>query len=155
PGLIEVVANISKINLLSYFEAAAFRDALRVKSAARLFLTRLADLLEAEQITEQVFTPYADAVCGLPAERGRVATWPVATILPFLAQPDRHMLFKPEKTKAAADSLGFQLNYRSEPNWLTYKCLLEMTAIYREKLAFLHPRDHIDLQSFFWVACQG
>lgn len=88
----EIERCIGKVNLLSIFEAAAFRDALKVESAARLFLTRLHELLAAREITEQVFAPYVDAVCSLPAERGRVATWTVATIVPYLAQPDRHEL---------------------------------------------------------------
>ena len=115
----------------------------------------LADLLEAKEINEGVYQPYADAVCRLPAERGRVASWPVATVLPFLAQPDRHILLKPEITKQVADSLGFELNYRPEPNWRTYRSLLQMAEIYKQKLAPLKPRDLIDVQSFFWVACGG
>ncbi|MFN7949910.1 MAG: hypothetical protein U0Z53_31470 [Blastocatellia bacterium] len=156
PGLVQEVERcISKVNLLYVTEAAALRDALRDENAARSFFTRLADLLEAEKVTEQVFAPYAEAVCDLPATRGRVATWPVATILLFLAQPDRHLLLKPDVTSRAADSLGFQLNYRPEPNWLTYRCLLQMAEIYRDKLAPWKPVDLIDVQSFFWVACQG
>jgi hypothetical protein len=91
----------------------------------------------------------------LPAERGPVAKWTVATIIPFLAQPNRFMFLKPEVTKKAADSLGFELNYKAEPNWLTYKCLLRMADIYGQKLAYLKPRDLIDVQSFFYVACGG
>lgn len=151
----EVERCISKVNLVYVTEVAALRDALRVDDAARLLFTRLADLLEADEITEQTFAPYADAVCTLPAKRGRVAAWPVATIIPFMAQPYRHMFLKPDVTKNAADSLGFQLNYRSEPNWLTYSSLLQMAEIYRQKLAPWKPRDLIDVQSFFWVACGG
>ena len=65
------------------------------------------------------------------------------------------MFMKPDVTKNAADSLGFQLNYRPEPNWLTYSSLLRMADIYQRKLAPLKPRDLIDVQSFFWVACGG
>jgi hypothetical protein len=151
----EVERCVGKVNLVYPIEAASLRDALRVEDAARPFFAKLAELLEAEQITERVFAPYAEAVCGLPAERGRVATWPVATIVPFLAQPDRHMFLKPDLTKKAADSLGFHLNYRPHPNWLTYRSLLQMAEIYREKLSPLKPRDLIDVQSFFWVACAG
>jgi hypothetical protein len=79
----------------------------------------------------------------------------VATIIPFLAQPNRHMFLKPEVTRKAADSLGFELNYRPEPNWLTYKSLLRMADIYGQRLAYLEPRDLIDVQSFFYVACGG
>ncbi len=149
----EVIRCAGKVNLLHMTEQAALRDALQVESPARTFLARLADLLDAATITEDVFAPYAEATCNLPAERGRVATWPVATIIPFLFKPDCHMFLKPGVTKNAADSLGFHLNYRTEPNWLTYRRLLDMAETYMEKLAALKPRDFIDVQSFFWLAC--
>ena len=151
----EIERCIGKVNLLFSTESAALHDALKADDSARLLMTRLADLLEAKEINEGVYQPYADAVCRLPAERGRVASWPVATVLPFLAQPDRHILLKPEITKQVADSLGFELNYRPEPNWRTYRSLLQMAEIYKQKLAPLKPRDLIDVQSFFWVACGG
>lgn len=61
------------------------------------------------------------------------------------------MFLKPDVTNKAAESLGFDLNYRPEPNWLTYRSLLKMAEVYREKLASLRPRDLIDVQSFFWL----
>jgi len=146
---------IGKVNLLHVTETAALRDALRTESAARRFFTTLGGLLEADEVCEDVFRPYAEAIRDLPADRGRVATWPVTTILPFLAQPDRHMFLKPEVTQDAAGALGFHLNYRAEPNWLTYRRLLEMAHIYRGKLAAWKPRDLIDVQSFFYVSCGG
>jgi len=156
PKLVQEIERcVGKVNLLSIYEASAFRDALKIESAARMFAQRLFDLLESEEITEDVFVPYAESVCSLPAERGRVATWTVATIIPYLAQPHRHMFLKPETTKNAADALGFELNYRSEPNWLTYSSLLRMAEIYSRKLSHLKPRDLIDVQSFFFVACGG
>jgi hypothetical protein len=149
----EVDRCVGKVNLLHMTEAAAFRDALCDEQAARAFFVTLGNLLEAEEISEAVLAPYFETVCALPAHRGPVAKWTVATIIPFLAQPHRHMFLKPEITKKAADSLGFELNYRPEPNWLTYKCLLRMAEIYGEKLAGLKPRDLIDVHSFFYVVC--
>lgn len=143
------------VNLLALYEKAAFTDAMKEDEPAFRFLASLCKLLEADEINETAFAPYAEAVCNLPADRGRVASWPVATIIPFLAQPDRHLFLKPTVTEKAADALGFHLNYRSRPNWLTYSRLLEMGRIYREKLKPLKPRDMIDVQSFFWVACGG
>jgi hypothetical protein len=142
---------VNMTNLLYVTEKAALKDALMDANAARRFFTRLADLLEAPSVNSKVFEAYAEAVVDLPAERGKVATWPVATMLPFLAQPSRNMFLKPQITKKAADRLAFNLDYRPEPNWITYECLLRMSDVYLRKLGFLSPRDLIDVQSFFWV----
>lgn len=151
----EVERCVGKVNVLHMTESAAFSEGLRDARAAFRYLEALANVLEAEEISESIYVPYVDAVCGLPASRAKTAKWTIATIVPFLAQPERHMFLKPEVTRNAADSLGFELNYRAEPNWLTYKCLLRMAHIYREMLAEHKPRDFIDVQSFFYVACGG
>jgi hypothetical protein len=149
--LIKRIEKCANINLLFSIERAAFHDALKDVEAAIPYLTRLAELLESSAISEQVFSPYAQAVRNLPAEIGKVASWPVATVIPFLAQPDRHMFLKPTVTRVAGETLGYYLHYSAEPNWLTYHSLLGMTREYMGKLAELKPRDFIDIQSFFWV----
>ncbi len=146
---------IAKVNLLSVFEVAALKDAFMDECAGRRFFETLLVLLRSGEITEDVFAPYAKAVCDLPADKGRVATWPVATILPFLAQPDRHLFIKPEVTQNAAARLGFSLRYKPAPNWITYEAALRMAHIYSSKISALKPRDMIDVQSFIYVACGG
>jgi hypothetical protein len=144
---------VQRTNLLHMTEQVRLKEALAVSGAAAVYLAALADLLDASDINEAAVVPYFRAVAELPAdEKRRVASWPVATILPFLAQPERHFFLKPKPMNDAADRLGFHLNYRSEPNWLTYSCALQMAAVYSKHLAPLKPRDMIDIQSFFWVA---
>jgi hypothetical protein len=41
-------------------------------------------------------------------------SWPVATILPYLADPSRFMLLKPEVTRQAAERYPFDLMYDPE-----------------------------------------
>lgn len=147
----KAVTVVSRVNLLSLYESAAFRDALEDLTAARRFFRTLIGLLKSPAISADVFEPYAQAVCDLPAEKGRVASWAVTTILPYLAQPDRHMFLKPEVTRKAADRLGFELHYDPTPNWVTYEALLRMSEVYRKLLADLGCRDMIDVQSFIWV----
>jgi hypothetical protein len=142
---------VGRVNLLYPIEQAAMRDALQHTAAAEAYFFALAGFLEEAEINEETCTTYFREVINLPQVQARVATWPVATVLPFLAQPDRHLFIKPSITKEAADRLGFHLNYKAEPNWLTYKRALEMARIYREKIAHLRPRDMIDVQSFFWI----
>lgn len=147
------LAVISKVNLLSPYENMAIQDALKDNESAKKFFRALIKLLDEEKMTKEIYEPYTNAVCNLPQEKGksRVATWPVATILPFLAQPYKHMFLKPEITQNAAEILGFDLHYNSTPNWITYETLLRMSDIYREQLQRLAPKDYIDIQSFFWV----
>ena len=147
----------SKVNLLSPYENMAFHDALQDRNAATKYFRALFNLLDSDKISRDVFDPYVDAVQQLPREEGkaRVTTWPVATLLPFLAQPDRHMFLKPGVTAEAAESLAFDLNYDSQLSWKTYESLLQMGKTYQELVKFLGPRDFIDVQSFIWVAGGG
>jgi hypothetical protein len=80
-----------------------------------------------------------------------VLTWPIVTVFPFLAQPDRHIFLKPNVTRVAAAQYGFDLPYQSRPNWRTYASLLDLAERVRADLRDLHPRDMIDVQSFLWV----
>lgn len=47
--------------------------------------------------------------------------------------------------------LGFDIHYQAQPNWRTYRAVLEMTEVYFELLGEFGPLDFIDVQSFFWV----
>jgi hypothetical protein len=81
-----------------------------------------------------------------------VVTWPVLTLLPFIARPTDHMFLKPSVTQVAAAAIGFDLQYRPEPNWLTYKRLIQMSERLMTVLRPHGARDLIDVQSFIWVA---
>ena len=145
-----------KVQLLAApFEIGAFQDAMQDENAARSFFTALLALLEATPVNALLFAKYAEVVCSLPAARGRVATWPIATVFPYIARPDVHMFLKPEVTQKAASSLGFHLKYESTPNWTTYERLLGMGRTYLELLKPLGAVDFVDVQSFIYVSCGG
>ena len=141
------------VNLLSPYEKSAFADGLKNPQAAHEYAAALFGVLAAPDRDQTVFERFIKAVTNLPAEEGRarVATWPVLTILPFLAQPERFMFLKPEVTQKAADRLLWNLNYTSKPNWLTYTRLLKMSQVLMTMLQPLGVRDLIDVQSFIWV----
>lgn len=141
--------------LLAPFENAAFHDALRDFDAARRFFASLLSLLESPVVNAGVFETYIDAVSSLPAKKSRVASWPIATLFPHIAQPDRHMFLKPEKTKAAAETLGFDLRYNTILNWDTYDALLRMGDTYLGLLKNRGAKDFVDVQSFIFVAGGG
>ena len=92
-----------------------------------------------------------EALAALPRRQTRVLTWPVVTVFPSLAQPDRHIFLKPNVTRVAAAQYGFDLPYQSTPNWRTYASLLDFARLVRIDHQELHPRDMIDVQSFLWV----
>ena len=143
----------ARSNLLSVPEKNAFRESLAEQAAAQAFFRKLFDLLASAEISEEHFNSYV-GILDSPhfLENGRnSATWPIATLFPFLAQPERFIFLKPEATKNCAEMLGFDLNYRPDLNWLTYKNLLEMCAILHERLAAFKPQDMIDIQSFIDV----
>ena len=82
-----------------------------------------------------------------------MATWTVATYLPFLWQPEVHIFLKPEVTKKFADRVGhpFSREYKSSLSGYVYDCLLDLTNEIRSRLTSLSPRDNIDIQSFIWA----
>jgi hypothetical protein len=146
---------VGGLNLLSPYESAAFHDAMQEQGAVQSFFTTLLVVLDADPLTAEVFDKFVDALASLPAARSRVATWPVATLFPYLAAPDRYMFLKPEVSKAAADSLGFDLKYNPALNWTTYEAIQRLGALYLNLLRPLGARDFVDVQSFIWVTCGG
>jgi hypothetical protein len=80
-----------------------------------------------------------------------VLTWPLATVFGFLAQPKRHVFYKPMVTRRAAAAYGHDLPYASRPSWEGYAALLDFVQRVEADIADLRPRDRIDVQSFLWV----
>jgi hypothetical protein len=140
-----------RLNLLFTNERIALRNALQDATAAQRFFAALLEVLEAPAPDEGTFTAFVKAVDALPEKGGRICTWPIVTLFPYIAQPDRHMFLKPEVTKQAEQRMAFHLNYQPHPNWRTYKCLLELSGLLLQELRPLGARDMIDIQSFIWV----
>ncbi len=151
PELIRRTRRVTSTNMTSIYEKGAFGDALVGGDETRRYFQTFFKLL-ADGPSEATVSPYYAAIEGLPQSKGRVATWPVATLMPFLAEPDRHMFLKPEITQEAEARLGFHLSYKPHPNWLTYKKLLELAELLMLELRPLGARDYIDVQSFMWIA---
>ena len=141
----------SRHAMLFSFEKMALRDALRVPEGARTFAEGLYDFLHGRSGMQARFERWVEAVEQLPRKQTRVLTWPLVTVFGFIAQPETHMFLKPNTIRAAARAYGYELPYRSRPNWDTYSALLEFAQVVRRDLADLKPRDMIDLQSFLWV----
>lgn len=142
-----------RMNVVSVFEKAAFRDALKDDAAARRYLEALDLILAGAHVEQSSFERYLDVVAGLPSKEGKSspAKWTVATILPFLAKPSQFMFLKPEVTQDCAARLMFDLQYTTQLNWTTYAKLLEMSEYLLDELRQYGARDFIDVQSFIWL----
>ena len=151
----EIAAKAVKIesgrSLLFSFEKMALRDAVRSDAGAKRFAEGLFEFLYGQETLEQRFESWVATIGQLPRKQTRVLTWPLVTVFGFIAQPDTHIFLKPNTTKEAARKLGLNFDYKSRPNWATYKSYLEMAAVTRKKIRDLRPRDMIDIQSFLWV----
>ena len=141
----------SRHSMIFSFEKMALRDAVRNADGARAFAEGLFELLHGAGSVQQRFDQWIETVAALPRKGTRVLTWPAVTVFPFIAQPERHIFFKPTVTKRAAAAYGYPLPYESRPSWRTYSALLDFAERVRSDLKDLKPRDMIDLQSFMWV----
>jgi hypothetical protein len=141
----------ARTNLLFSFEKMALRDAVRSARGARTFAEGLYDFLHGSADMATRFTRWCDVVGTLPRRQTRVLTWPVVTVLGFIAQPDAHIFLKPTVTRKAAHRYDVPFHYESRPSWDTYAGLLALARSIRKDLRDLRPRDMIDIQSFLWV----
>ena len=141
----------SRTNLLFSFEKMALRDAVRGLDGARLFAAGLFEWLYGTSPLETRFDAWCHVVSALPRRQTRVLTWPLLTVFGFIADPKHHMFLKPNVTREAARQYGVDFDYRSRPNWATYRSLLDFAEAVRRDQRDLGPRDMIDLQGFIWV----
>jgi hypothetical protein len=97
------------------------------------------------------FKAMGEAVSKLPADGGKVFTWPIVTLLPFFADARRFLALKPTNTELMAARMAYDLKYDSTPNWETYDNTLRMANQLLAKLAPLGAKDMIDVQAFMWA----
>jgi hypothetical protein len=138
-------------NIPATQEIMAVHDGLKDHGAAGQFLAGLLKFVDVPG--PKTFAALVESVDRLPAQTGRarVLTWPIVTLLPFFADPERFIVLKPTMTKTAAERLFFDLGYDSTPNWPTYERTLAFATSLRELLKPQGARDFIDVQSFIWV----
>ena len=129
-------------------ELPRIRDAFMRTERIVPFLTALADLLDADSRSQAHYDAYLSAFAALESTGSKPLTWPIVTALPFIAKPLRHMFIKPTAMRAAAAGLGFDISFKSTPNYKTYERVM---AFSDELLYFATPRggeDMIDVQAF-------
>jgi hypothetical protein len=132
-------------NLLSPFETTRLQDVLRGPDADAVVRAAAAFAQDADAHSlgrlESALRPCESA------------KWTVATYLPFLWRPERHMFLKPEVTRDYAARVGhpFASIYEARLTFGVYVSLLDLVERTGRELADLEPRDRIDIQSFIWV----
>jgi hypothetical protein len=137
-------------NILSPFEVKAVHKAF-VKGDEASGKVLGATLAFIANPGQQTFKAMAEAVSMLPADGGKVHTWPIVTLLPFLADPKRFLPLKPTNTELIAARMGANLKYDTTPNWETYDAFLRMSNTLLDRLKPLGAKDMIDVQQFMWV----
>jgi hypothetical protein len=141
-----------KVPLPNKYEEIAFESSLKTYSSeVKTFFIALSHLLNVGPDDEAI-NNYFIAVNELP-QTGTISPnkWTVATLLPFLAQPGRFVFLKPNPTKFCADQLNHSLNYKTNLNLLTYRCLENLyDRLINQDLKILNPKDNIDIQSFIY-----
>jgi len=151
-GLIERMILTKAPMLHPEGEIAPLREAVRRPDNTASYFSTLADLLDADPLTPEVFDNHLRALASWPLiGSGNLAKWPIVTLIPFLVQPTRHMFLKPARIKEITRRLGVDILQTSTPSWDTYKRLL---AFSHELLDYLKPhgaQDMIDVQSFIWA----
>ena len=137
-------------NILSPFEVKAVHKAFMKgdESATKVLGTTLAFL---NNPAHQTFKAMAEAVSQLPADGGKVHTWPIVTVLPFLADPKRFIPLKPTNTELMATRMGVNLKYDTTPNWETYDAFLRMANSLLDRLKQIGAQDMIDAQQFMAI----
>lgn len=141
----------SRTNLLFSFEKMALRDAVKPALGSKAFALGLYQYIYGNSSLEDRFNEFSNVIASLPRKQTRVHTWPLQTVFGFIANPQEHIFLKPRVTQIAAEKYHYHFQYRSKPNWETYKSLLDFAELVRNDTADLHPQDYIDLQSFIWV----
>lgn len=137
-------------NILSPFEIKAVHKAF-VKADEASTKVLGCTLAFVANPAMQTFKAMAEAVSQLPADGGKVHTWPIVTLLPFLADPKRFIALKPTNTELMATRMTANIKYDTTPNWETYDATLRMANTLLERLAPLGAKDMIDVQQFMWI----
>ncbi len=123
----------------------------------------LAEALEPGDVVESYFEALFALLTPSAATRARVekvfatsealgvdpdAAWAMATLFPFVADPERFVLLIPKLASGAAARLGCDLKLKPTPSWATYAALYGLSAQLIEKLRASGACDFIDVECF-------
>ncbi len=138
---------VNRTNIIFPQEKMALKDGLKNAASCERFASDLYNMLYGNDQLCPRFERFSATLTEIGA-----AKWTIVSYFLFLRFPDRYMFLKPTVSQNAAGLMGFELNYRPDLNWLTYKALLDFSGDLRARMGQLglHPRDMIDVQSFMF-----
>ena len=134
-------------------DAGAIAAALADPAATRPFLLAMAELLAVPSPGRARFDRVFVAARALPVDPGQ--QWLAATLLPFLAAPDRHALVRPRTTFLGAERLGCDVRAEPSPNWATYAAVRAVEERLLARLAPQGAKDFVDVETFLHVTAGG
>lgn len=141
---------VNMTNLIFPNEKMALKDGLKNPEHQKIFCDALYEMLFGLDELEFRFKRYIQVLSKINAEK-----WTIASYFPFIFDPTRFMFVKPTVTQFAAKISHFEINYKPELNWLTYRSVLAFSDYINNSIQQLHPRDMIDVQSFMWTIAPG
>ena len=109
-------------------EKMSLIDGLKNLPVQQKFGQALYDLLFGDDALERRLMSFCRVLVAIGS-----AKWTVATYFPFIMYPDEYMFLKPIVTSKAADICAFELNYKSDLNWVTYEKLMEFSQYLRKE----------------------
>lgn len=138
---------VQATNLIFKQEKIQLKAALARAENQKTFSQGLEGLLGAELPEENAFESFVEALSRINALK-----WTTATYFQFLHSNGERMFMKPAVMQRMSDSVNVALNYRVEPNWLTYCKLQDLARRVTEELTSrgLRPRSPMDTQGFIW-----
>lgn len=140
-----LLVKLSINNFPSRFEMMAFGNGLSAHTRQSEFAEAFCAWVLPEEATQAAFEALAAELDHLGC-----AKWPILTAYRFLVHPQTDVLIKPTNLAHAAEVARFEINYRSELNWLTYHSVMQFYNHVRKAIADLDPKDNIDVQNFIW-----
>jgi hypothetical protein len=138
---------------LSDDDAEIFAEALAEPAQATLFFERLFELVAVPSPSRARFDRLFAAATTLASEPD--AAWILATLFPFLAQPERQAFLHPRTARDAARRLGCDLRWDDAPNWATYSAFRTFALKLQEKLGPMGARDLVDVDTFLHEIATG
>ena len=151
PALVKRALKVEKIvaPLDPPADKGAVKAAFADEAKAHAFFTALTELLAVPSPGRGRFEKLFAVAATLPVEPPQ--RWLVATLFPFVAAPERHVLLRPRSTREAAERLGCDLRYDPSPNWVTYSTLRTLATQLLGKLKPLGAKDYVDVEAFLHV----